>query len=276
MGERERERCQAEAPCADVDCLSARCRRVVRRARTTSTPEARAALAAFCEASWPKVHAIIRRQGYHGADAEDLTQAYFARFLERGDLEYAATWQGRVEGFLHVSVRHFLSNERDRERAQKRGGGQRLLSLDATPAPGTLKREPVDAVTPETLLAQRQASGAVEDALRRLRAEMERAGAAERLSRIEGYLLSDVRTGSYRRMAGEWGVQESAARVTVHRLRRLRRGPGRVRLQWTRSGAEAALRRLRSGKPVRPPRHGEPRASRVALSRFASVTAGNA
>jgi hypothetical protein len=78
----------------------------------------------------------------------------------------------------------------------------------------------VDKETPETLLARCQATGAIEDALARLRSEMEHAGCAGRLSRVERYLLCEVNTGSYRRMAGEWGVRESAARVTVHRLRR--------------------------------------------------------
>jgi RNA polymerase sigma factor (sigma-70 family) len=185
---------------------------------------------AFCEANWPKVHAIVRGQGYRGPDAEDLTQAYFARFLERGDLAYAEAWQGGVEGFLWVSVRHFLSNARDRERAQKRGGGQRLLSLDAEPEAAAFAPRLVDAETPETLLARRQAARVIEDALVRLRAQMEHAGCASRLSRVERYLLAEVNTGSYRRMAGEWGVRESAARAAVHRLRRrlealLRRGP---------------------------------------------------
>ena len=138
----EHERCQTEAPCAGDACTRDRCRMLVRRARTIATPEARAVLEAFCEASWPKVYALVRRQGYRGADAEDLTQSYFARFLERGDLEYAATWQGRLEGFLRISVRHFLSNARDRERAKKRGGGQRTISLDAPPAPAPRHPKP--------------------------------------------------------------------------------------------------------------------------------------
>jgi len=216
----EHERCLAETPCGGEGCTRDRCRVLVRRARTIATPEARDALAAFCEASWPRVLAIVRRQGYRGADAEDLTQAYFARFLERGDLEYAAAWQGHLQTFLRISVRHFLSNERDRARAKKRGGGRRLLSLDETPDPGRPPLEPVDAVTPETLLAQSRATSAIEAALARLRAQMRRAGRAERLSRVERYLLCEVNTGSYRRMAGEWGVRESAARVAVHRLRR--------------------------------------------------------
>jgi RNA polymerase sigma factor (sigma-70 family) len=216
----EHERCLAVTPCGGEECTRDRCRVLVRRARTVATPEARALLEAFCEASWPKVLGIVRRQGYRGADAEDLTQAYFARFLERGDLEYAATWQGGLEVFLSVSVRYFLSNERDRARAQKRGGGRHLLSLDETPDPGAAPLEPVDAATPETLLAQAQATRAIEDALSRLRSERERAGGAARLARVERYLLCEVNTGSYRRMADEWGVGESAVRVVVHRLRR--------------------------------------------------------
>jgi RNA polymerase sigma factor (sigma-70 family) len=176
--------------------------------------------AAFCASSWPKVHAIVRAQGYRGADAEDLTQAYFARFLERGDLEYAAAWQGPLERFLRVSVRNFLSNERDRQRARKRGGGQRHVSLDAAPDASAAPPALVDNQTPEMLLGRARAQRAVDHALRSLRGEMRQAGAAARLARLEPYLLSEVRTGSYRRMAHEWGVGESAARVAVHRLRR--------------------------------------------------------
>ena len=216
----EHERCLAVTPCGGEECTRDRCRVLVRRARTVATPEARALLEAFCDLNWPKVLGIVRRRGYRGADAEDLTQAYFARFLERGDLEYAAAWQGSLEAFLNVSVRYFLSNERDRARTQKRGGGRHLLSLDETPDPGAAPLEPVDAATPETLLAQAQATRAIENALSRLRSETERAGGAARLARVERYLLCEVNTGSYRRMADEWGVGESAVRVVVHRLRR--------------------------------------------------------
>jgi DNA-directed RNA polymerase specialized sigma24 family protein len=187
---------------------------------TTTTEEGRAALAAFCESSWPMVHATVRAQGYRGADAEDLTQAYFARFIERGDLEYAARWRGCLRIFLRVSVRHFLSNQRDRDRARKRGGGLRPLSLDAPAGDPHAIPEPATAVTPETELAQSQAEATIQKALDELRREMARAGCAARLARVEEYLLAEVNTGSYGRMAGEWGVGASAARVTVHRLRR--------------------------------------------------------
>src|SRR5262245_26350718 len=127
-----------------------RTRPAASREATMSEHERCQAERVFCEASWPKVHAIVRGQGYRGADAEDLTQAYFARFLERGDLAYATAWPGGLDGFLRISVRNFLSNQRDRERAKKRGGGRRLLSLDVEPDPATLAPRLVDAETPET------------------------------------------------------------------------------------------------------------------------------
>jgi RNA polymerase sigma-70 factor (ECF subfamily) len=219
MGEDELRHCQTR-PCDEAGAAHVGCKILARHARAGATEDARAALAAFCEACWPTVHASVRAQGYRGADAEDLTQAYFTRFLERGDMEYAASWQGCLRSFLRVSVRHFLSNERDRERAAKRGGGRRPLSLDAPSDDPHAVPEPACTVTPETLLAQSQADRAIQDALEVLRSEMAQAGCAERLARVEGYLLSEVNGGSYQRMAREWGVGESAARVTVHRLRR--------------------------------------------------------
>jgi RNA polymerase sigma-70 factor (ECF subfamily) len=185
-----------------------------------ATEESRTAIMAFCETAWPTVHACVRWHGYRGADAEDLTQGYFVRFLERGDIEYVLTWRGSPRAFLHVSVRHFLANERDRRRARKRGGGVPPLSLDAPSDDPTAAPEPACLETPETLLAQRQAEAVLARAVDALRRELERAGCAGRLARVESYLLSEVNTGSYGRMAQEWGVGESAARVTVHRLRR--------------------------------------------------------
>jgi RNA polymerase sigma-70 factor (ECF subfamily) len=117
-------------------------------------------------------------------------------------------------------VRHFLANERDRERARKRGGGVRPLSLDAPRGERDAVPEPAGAETPETLLVRAQADATIRRALERLRSDMTEAGCAERLARVECYLLDEVRTGSYARMAREWGVRESAPRVMLHRLRR--------------------------------------------------------
>jgi len=214
MEEHEPVSCPREATCQAARCSATRCCTLVRRAADeTSTHEV---LSAFCDASWRPVYGFVRAQGYRAADAEDLTQAYFARFLEKGYLEDVRSWRGCVRPFLRVSVRHFLSNERDRERATKRGGGRPLVSLDAENGPAL---GPVDTVTPEDLLDRRRAQEAVERALGRLREEMERAGQGDRLARLIGRLAAGD-PESFGPIARDWGVGRSAVRVALHRLRR--------------------------------------------------------
>ena len=210
--EDERTSCRRDGPCRVSGDPLVRCCELVRRAATLSAPEA---LSSFCDASWWTVYSLVRAQGYKGADAEDLTQAYFARFVEKDYLREVRDWRGCVRPFLRVSVRHFLSNERDRQRAAKRGGRQPHVSLDAgeAPSPG-----PVDTETPEDLLQRRQTREAVERALWRLREEMEKAGQGHRLSRLMGRLTGDP--DSFGPIAREWGVGRSAVRVALHRVRR--------------------------------------------------------
>jgi RNA polymerase sigma-70 factor (ECF subfamily) len=215
MEELERTSFRSDEPCRMTGCSSSRCCSLARRAAFADEAAATAAFSAFCEAAWPSVFALVRAQGYKPADAEDLTQAYFARFVEKDYLQEVRGWRGCVRPFLRVSVRHFLSNERDRQRAAKRGGGRPLVSLDADDAPAIA---PVDRVTPEVLLQRRQAREAVERALGRLKEEMEKAGQGHRLARLMGRLSGDPE--SFGRIARDWGVGRSAVRVALHRVRR--------------------------------------------------------
>jgi RNA polymerase sigma factor (sigma-70 family) len=210
--EDDRSSCRPQAPCRVSGDPLVRCCELVRHAAAQPAPEA---LSSFCDASWWTVYALVRAQGYRGPDAEDLTQAYFARFVEKCYLEEIRDWRGCVRPFLRVSVRHFLSNERDRQRAAKRGGGRPHVSLDDgdAPSPG-----PVDMETPEDLLQRRQTREAVERALERLREEMEEAGQGHRLARLMGRPTGDPE--SFGPIAREWGVGRSAVRVALHRLRR--------------------------------------------------------
>ena len=212
MEEHERSSCRREGRCRVSGDSPVRCCELVRRAAAASAPEA---LSSFCDASWRTVYSLVRAQGYRDADAEDLTQAYFARFVEKSCLEELRDWRGCVRPFLRVSVRHFLANERDRQRAAKRGGGRPHVSLDDEAAP---QAWPVDSETPEDLLQRRQAREAVERALGRLREEMERAGQGHRLARLMGRLTGDPE--SFGPIAREWGVGRSAVRVALHRVRR--------------------------------------------------------
>ncbi len=127
---------------------------------------------------------------------------------------------GRFRSFLFASVRHFLSNERDRERAQKRGGGRRLVSLDADEAERAYERTPVDATTPETVFERSWARSVFDRVLERLEHEAAPGDARKRVLRLRPFLTGAEPSSSFADIAREWGVGESAVRVALHRLRR--------------------------------------------------------
>jgi RNA polymerase sigma-70 factor (ECF subfamily) len=220
MGEHEQVACSRVSPCPGARCSATRCCALVRSAGAGDGAVAREALSAFCDASWRPVYGFVRGQGYCAADAEDLTQAYFTRFLEKRYMEDVRSWRGCLRPFLWVSVRHFLSNERDRERAAKRGGGRAPLSLDGTGEEGRPLQEPADAVTPEVLLERQRAEERLAHAVDALRAEFQAAGCPERFARLENRLVGEHTPTSFGRIARDWGVGRSAVRVTLLRLRR--------------------------------------------------------
>lgn len=182
--------------------------------------EARDAMALLFETYWAPVYAFVRRRGHSPADAEDLTQAYFTRFFEKRYAKDFRPADGRFRTFLRASVAHFLANEWDRERAKKRGGGQRLLSLDVTEAEERYRREPADNVTPETVFERQWAAAMLERCMSRLRmGEEGREGRSGRFEKLKPFLVTEGGSG-YASLARELGVGESAARVAVHRLRK--------------------------------------------------------
>jgi RNA polymerase sigma-70 factor (ECF subfamily) len=163
------------------------------------------------------VYGLVRGSGYRAPEAEDLTQAYFARFLEKDTMRDVRAWRGCLRPFLRVSVRHFLSNQRDRERAAKRGGGRVPLSLDGAGVQGQAPPEPADHLTPEVLLERRRAEETLARAVSTLRADFQAAGRPERFARLQNRLVGDHTPTSFGRIASEWGVGESAVRVTLLR-----------------------------------------------------------
>src|SRR4051812_30864101 len=113
------------------------------------TPASQQALATLCEAYWYPLSAFVRRSGHQPEDARDLTQAFFARLLEKHYLRAADPERGRFRSFLLAAFKHFLSKERDRANAQKRGGGQHVLSLDFDEGESRYLLEPAHHLTPE-------------------------------------------------------------------------------------------------------------------------------
>jgi DNA-directed RNA polymerase specialized sigma24 family protein len=185
-----------------------------------ASPEADEALAGLCELYWYPVYGFIRRQGHGSDDAADLTQEFFARLIEKQYLRELRQERGRFRAFLVAAVRHFLSNERDRARAAKRGGGRPLLPLDVETAEGRYRREAADTVTPEVLFDRQWACVVLERVLDRLHGEMEAAGRQAQFARLKPVLTGEPAEGGYRAIDTALGMSEGAVKVAAHRLRR--------------------------------------------------------
>ncbi len=218
---------------------------VVQAAGADSTG-AREALATLCGAYWYPVYAFVRRQGHSAADAEDLTQGYFTRFIEKQFVKDLRPEAGRFRAFVLASVRHFLSNERDRDRAQKRGGGRPSLALDAASAEERYALEPVDPVTPETLFERAWATAVLDRALERLASEAGRAEGMERFDRLKAHLTGEDEPSTYGELAAAWGVSEVCrARVRAPSAQAVRpaapRGGGCHGRRSGRRGCRAAV-----------------------------------
>jgi RNA polymerase sigma factor (sigma-70 family) len=193
---------------------------LILRAAGADDAEAELAMALLCEAYWYPVYAFVRRQGASAADAEDLTQGYFARFLEKGFIREVRPEHGRFRAFLLVSVRNFLHNERDRERAKKRGGGRRLVSLDSAAAERNYEERVANRTTPEDLFERSWAQTVFDRVLDQLDQKAGRQGRGARVARLRPFLIGAQMKRAYAEVAAEWDVGESAVRAAVHRLRR--------------------------------------------------------
>src|SRR5882762_5557579 len=146
---------------------------VVLQAGGKDSPQATEALEALCRSYWYPLYAYVRRNGHTPHDAQDLTQEFFARLLERKYLQLADRNQGRFRTFLLTSLKHFLINDWKKENRDKRGGGQKIVSLDEETAESRFATEPAIAQPPDSLYDRGWAAILLERALAALRAEFE-------------------------------------------------------------------------------------------------------
>jgi RNA polymerase sigma-70 factor (ECF subfamily) len=184
-----------------------------------SSLESAQALAALCELYWYPLYAYVRRHGRTPHDAQDLTQGFFAQLLEKRSLAVADQQRGRFRSFLLTSMKHYLANQRDAERAQKRGGGDVVQSLDLEDAEGRYAREPADTTTPESLFERRWALTILEQTLARLRDEMAARGKTQQFEVLKGQLGGES-AAPYAELAANLGIAPGAIKVAVHRLRK--------------------------------------------------------
>jgi RNA polymerase sigma factor (sigma-70 family) len=175
------------------------------------------ALEHLCKAYWYPLYAYVRREGHDAASAEDLTQEFFGRLLEKNWLEAVDREKGKFRSFLLAAMRHFLSNERDRARRLKRGGAHGLVSLDLASAEQRYAAEPADPMTAERIFERRWALTLLEQVLARLRWEFVTAGKEEIFEQLKPALTGEK--VPYTEIATRLGQSEGAVRVAVHRLR---------------------------------------------------------
>jgi RNA polymerase sigma factor (sigma-70 family) len=192
---------------------------VVLTAGRNDTTRAQNALAKLCQTYWYPLYAYVRRRGHSPEDAQDLTQEFFARLLKRNWLGRADRQRGRFRSFLLSAMNHFLADEWDKARAQKRGGGQVPLPLQFDTAETRYGHEPADPVTPEQSFERRWALTLLDEVLKRLRTEYEQDGRAELFAALNPCLVGDRTSQPYAELAAKLGVSEGTVKSAVHRLR---------------------------------------------------------
>jgi RNA polymerase sigma-70 factor (ECF subfamily) len=183
------------------------------------TPRAHSALEKLCRNYWLPIYVFVRRQGHSSHDAQDLTQEFFARLLEKNFLGDADRAKGRFRSFLLAALKHFLANEWDKAKAQKRGGGQILIPIDVATAETSCGVEPADKLTAEKIFERRWALTLLEQVLRRLREEHVCDGREKLFDQLKPTLTEVSRAVRYAEIAARLGTTEGAVKVAVYRLR---------------------------------------------------------
>src|SRR3974390_3222931 len=188
---------------------------VVVRAGDSQSPEATSAMERLCRTYWYPLYVFVRRKGHTHEDASDLTQAFFAKFLEKRYLKSVDASLGKFRTFLLTSLTHFLADEWDKSQAQKRGGRQKPISFDDETAEERYQLEPVEHTTPETLYERRWARTVMEVVLGRLAKETE----AKRFEALKPFLLEDKGARSYDEAAAQLGMSVAAINSAIYRMR---------------------------------------------------------
>ena len=183
-----------------------------------SQTRARRALEELCRAYWYPLYAFVRYRGHSADEAQDLTQAFFARIIETGGFASADREKGRFRSYLLGAMKHFLANEWHRARTQKRGGGATILELDALDPEARYALKPAGESDPDAGFDREWALESTGRAMEKLREDYEGRGKGELFSVLRGSLTGEEPARS--ETAGRLGMSEGAVKVAVHRLRK--------------------------------------------------------
>lgn len=193
---------------------------VVLRAKDQASPAALAALEQLCGVYWYPLYAYARGKGHDVEDAQDLTQGFFARLLEKNYLNVADQKKGKFRWFLLTAFKCFLANEYDRHQAEKRGGGQRPISLDVVQAEKQFQLEPRVEASSDKVFDRRWAMTVLSIAQNQLRTIYADQGKGERFEKFEAYLPGESPRQSYAETGAALGISESAVKMEVQRMRK--------------------------------------------------------
>ena len=190
------------------------------RSAKGGSPESAAALADLCNRYWYPLYIFVRRRVADLDEARDLTQEFFARLLEKNTLALADPERGRFRSFLLTAFKHFLINEWEKSRAQKRGGGRKALAFDFDSKEAQIALEPQHTWTPERLYERHWALTLLEQVLAQLRREYHKGGKSKLFAQLKVFLVGESAAASHAEAAERLGMTEGAVKVAAHRLRK--------------------------------------------------------
>ena len=193
---------------------------IVVSAGRDSSADSRDALATLCEAYWIPLYGYVRRRVGSAAEAADLTQAFFAELLEKNFVGAADPERGRFRAFLLTSLKHFLSKQRDRANAQKRGGGRTPLSLNFEHADSQIRIDPEGGLTPEQVFDRDWALTLLGQILERLKSEFDQAGKSALFTELKPFLVGEQSGVTWAQAAERLNMSEAAAKMAGTRMRR--------------------------------------------------------
>jgi len=218
---------------------------VVLQAGGNDSPQAADALATLCRAYWFPLYAYVRRQGHTVEDAQDFTQAFFARLLERKSFQLADRNRGRFRTFLLTSLKYFLINEWRKGNCDKRGGGQQIISLDAEATETRFQAEPADHRTPDKAFDRRWAMVVLDRVLNQLQAEFGTGERGRLFETLKIFLTGEDNKSSYAEIGRGFAMTEGSIKVTVHRLRQRYRELLKQEISMTVDGSDAVDEEIR-------------------------------
>ena len=196
---------------------------VVLEAKNGESPRADEAFEQLCRTYWPPLYSFVRREGHDEADAKDLTQEFFLKLIERDYLQHLKHQRGRFRSFMLTLLKNFLSEQRGRAAAQKRGGGKIFVPLDSSDESVPYFAEPVDSLSPDQVFERRWAQTVFQVALNRLRDEYVESGRGPFFELLKEFQPREPGAPSYVEIGRKFEMTEAAVKSAVQRMRQRHR-----------------------------------------------------